>query len=523
MRRPLAGLAAVALLTLTLPAVAGQRPARVDKRIGFTLYGDLAPAAGDPYAVAAKALRVHGKRLGVDASRFAFTSHRTSFVGTHVRGTEVRNGVPVDGTHALVTIAGDRVIQVAAYGAGNVAGGPVANPISKAAAVTATGVTKTLVPSNVTRVLVPVNGRLVDTYRVSVLSTALARTFEISAADGRVLAVRDDNHYDDGKATAFDPNPIVTKRDASLRQPGVDEAGIDTDLPCTDCDKQMRTLPLKGLDAEDLLAGKLTGPWADVIGPTLPASGGSFTFTRDDPQFETTMAYAHIDRIQRYFQSLGFTPKRERGVNAEPQTMVTLHLESYDNSFYQPGNDVMVFGTGGVDDAEDAEVIVHEYGHAVHDAQVPGWGNTHEGGSMGEGFGDFLAAAYYARTSKGFGDVCIADWDATSYSTKNPPCLRRADSKKVYPDDMTRTSLHADGELWSSYLWRLRAKLGKSTVQRSDNVIRLVLTSHELLTPDATFADAIQALRVAAKSLKHPEWVKLINATAKTTSMPWKE
>src|SRR3712207_9483554 len=105
------------------------------------------------------------------------------------------------------------------------------------------------------------------------------------------------------------------------------------------------------------------------------------------------MAYAHIDRLQRYFQSLGFKPQLERGVNAEPQKLVTLRIESYDNSFYQPMNDVIAFGTGGVDDAEDAEVIVHEYGHAVQDAQVQGWGSAHDGGAMADGSGDFLAAA----------------------------------------------------------------------------------------------------------------------------------
>ena len=31
-------------------------------------------------------------------------------------------------------------------------------------------------------------------------------------------------------------------------------------------------------------------------------------------------------------------------------------------------------GTGGVDDAEDPEVIWHEYGHAIQDDQVPGCG-----------------------------------------------------------------------------------------------------------------------------------------------------
>ena len=48
------------------------------------------------------------------------------------------------------------------------------------------------------------------------------------------------------------------------------------------------------------------------------------------------------------------------------------------------------FGKGGVDDAEDAEVILHEYGHAIHDSQNFSFA-TEEAGAISEGFGDYWA------------------------------------------------------------------------------------------------------------------------------------
>ena len=36
-----------------------------------------------------------------------------------------------------------------------------------------------------------------------------------------------------------------------------------------------------------------------------------------------------------------------------------------DNSFYSPTTKALTFGTGGVDDAEDAGIIAHEYGHSI--------------------------------------------------------------------------------------------------------------------------------------------------------------
>ncbi len=76
-------------------------------------------------------------------------------------------------------------------------------------------------------------------------------------------------------------------------------------------------------------------------------------------------------------------------------------------------------------------------------------------GAMGEGFGDYLAASFYA----GAGDVtyqssnaaCVGEWDASSYSSTSPPCLRRVDGTKTHPADVVG-AVHADGEIWSAAL-----------------------------------------------------------------------
>src|SRR5206468_2225460 len=114
-------------------------------------------------------------------------------------------------------------------------------------------------------------------------------------------------------------------------------------------------------------------------------------------------------------------------------------VDGEDNSQYVPdgsGTGYVAFGDGGVDDAEDGEVIVHELGHAAQDNQCPNCFGGPESGAMGEGFGDFLAAAYFLNVSAGFQDACVADWDSTEYSFTNPPCLRRLDTAKHYPEDI---------------------------------------------------------------------------------------
>ena len=501
--------------------------------------GDLGSPNGGPRATAAFALGRFGGLLGAGGALFGTDSVRSSIIGTHVRGREIRAGVPVDGTSAAVHILDGRIAQVEARPS-HLPGRPVPAPIGRGIAVAAAldrlGVNDPTHAPVSERLLVRVGTRLVDAWRVSVFSLVppVASEVDVAASDGRVLSVRDNRRLADGTATVFDPNPIQSTRNPDLRQPAEQGLPVDADLDSPELTAALVTRPMKGYDPNYLPAGRILGPYVDVLGtgPVVGLEANTFTFTRGDPRFETTNAYVHIDTIQRYFQSLGFTG--EAAINAEPQNVYTLRIEGFDNSFYQPSNDIIVFGTGGVDDAEDAEVVIHELGHAIHDAQVPGWGDHHEGGSMGEGWGDFLAGAYYARTSGGFGDECIADWDATSYSDADPPCLRRLDENKKYPDDM-EDQVHADGEIWSAFLWDLRSRLGcgeedaspecaepRPPQERilSDRILKLVLTSHELLSTNARFGDAVAALITAAKALGHSEWVPLITASAARYGLP---
>src|SRR4051794_5427933 len=503
----------VALSVLALATLAGTADAAL-------LRGKLLPARGSATTVARTALDRYAARLGVDASQFRFTSVRQSQIGTHIRGYQVVDGEKVDGSAAIVNIVKGRVVWVQAdqvQTRARRAAHPISARAAKAGALSALGVS---LPTRVhaERLLTAAG----DVYRVSVFSLhpAIARTVDVSAATGRVVASRDRNLYDDAVGTVFDPNPIVTSHNTDLRELGDTGTGVDADIDSPELDAQLKDRPVRDYDPQLALAGKLSGPWINAQSPApfVQVTPGRFDINRGMPQFEALMAYVHIDRFQRYLQdTLGF-----KNVNAESQDLYALPVEGYDNSFYQPGNDIIVLGAGGVDDGEDAEVFLHEYGHAVQDAQVPGWGAQEEGGAMGEGYGDFQAGNYYAKTSNGFQDACLMEWDSTSYSTDNPTCIRRMDNTKRYPKDMD-DEVHDDGEIWSAFLWRLRSHLGTTPDEMSDNAFRLVLNSHELLTPNAKFRDAVLALKTAATALGHgSDGGPAVVAEATTTGFPTK-
>jgi hypothetical protein len=221
-------------------------------------------------------------------------------------------------------------------------------------------------------------------------------------------------------------------------------------------------------------SGRLSGDFATVVSETgNPAfsSTNTFRYTRHQDEFEQVMAYYWVTEAQKYIQSLGFGSSL-RAVDDRPQR-VRINQLGADNSFAtdHPQNELR-FGKGGVDDAEDAEVILHEYGHAIHFSQNFSFGSE-EAGAISEGFGDYWAVTVSDVVAKRLGVPereplpCVADWDSTSYTRTVPHCLRRVDTDLHYPADLTG-EVHHDGQIWSRALWDIRLALGNV---KADTVI----------------------------------------------------
>ena len=287
-------------------------------------------------------------------------------------------------------------------------------------------------------------------------------------------------------AQVFFPNPVQSLQDETL----TDQK--DANYPALAAAYKRTTLT--DLDG----SGTLTGAYARVESETgTPArnTGSGFIYTRDQDQFEQVMGYYWVTQAQRYIQSLGFGSTLP-AVNKRQQL---LRIDQFggDNSFFRNGTKklTITFGKGGVDDAEDAEVIVHEYGHAVQDNQVPGFGSTLEAGSIGEAFGDYLAVTVSSAVTHetSFDEPCVADWDSTSYTAGPSHCLRRLDSTKHYPEDVSG-EVHADGEMWSAALWRARGLIGNSTLTD-----RVIIAAQFGFTPDISFNAAAQQTIATAK------------------------
>lgn len=337
----------------------------------------------------------------------------------------------------------------------------------------------------------------------------------IDAATGNLLVSQPLFAQITAKGRVFDTNPVAKLNDPSLRDQNDSAAAVP--------DAAYSLFDLFELNP----TGMLTGPNVQIVdtdAPTTPHADASqpLLFDRSQPQFEEVNAYFQIDRSQRYMQSLGYTGPRRVVAYALP---VDPHsLSGADNSLYvgssTPGQGKLYFGDGGVDDAEDPDIVLHEFFHSVQDWIAPSafFGTSaSQSRAMGEGFSDYWAYSsnYEAGLGSGRDPYCIADWDARCAGDDSgqncgypvgADCLRRVDSTKTMNDynnsDLSGTE-HKNGEIWSSALREIFDALvrrhGAASGRRMADL--LVLESMFGAPSDPTYAIIARKLLDADRAL----------------------
>jgi Zn-dependent metalloprotease len=408
---------------------------------------------------------------------------RHSLLGTHSWYQQTVNGIPVlGGFYATHTDnrTGEVIVQdgrltvnaVQAFAA------TVTQDRAQAAALARTG--GDLLSSQLA--ILPGEAGQPHTLAWRVLSDTDRGTMQslVDARSGSVVKVDSLVKEANGTGVVFEPNAVVTLQNESLTDNNNANSAV--------FGPAYKTVTLTQLNN----TGQLRGAYArNVSNNPVTSNSRTFNFNRSQRGFEQVMGYYHITRAQEYIHTLGFTD-----VNNSAQAYRTTGLTD-DNSFYDPSVDRITFGTGGVDDAEDAEVIWHEYGHAIQDDQVPGFGSTLQAGSIGEGFGDYWAFTMSIPVSAATATTplaCIADWDSVSYTTGVPHCLRRVDGKKVYPRD-SAGEVHADGEIWSRALFDIHNALGRTQANT------IVLEAQFGFASNTTFAAAANKIVATAQAL----------------------
>jgi hypothetical protein len=302
---------------------------------------------GTPRAAAQAFLKTIAKDLKIkpDLSDLKFDKVIESPLGTHVLFQQYHDNKPITGAWVKVDLDHD---NRAYHFSNNAIPQDLHAAIEKTAtkglltesaalkkALTALRATKGRLRGEVTSELVnyPV-GKTVEPawkFLVPVCKPAHDWRIYISARTGSLLHKEDMLKTARGQGLVFDPNPVVTLNDIKLRnsKPVPDAAYRQVELP------------------DIATTGFLDGPYVNtsLTKRRVQAKDRKFPFKRNKPAFKEVMVYFHIDRMQRYIQSLGFKQVNRRSIP------VDIAAQKDDNSFYSPVDKALHFGTGGVDDA----------------------------------------------------------------------------------------------------------------------------------------------------------------------------
>ncbi len=305
----------------------------------------------------------------------------------------------------------------------------------------------------------------------------------VDARSGQVIRIADQAKYADGIGGTFDPDPLTT---AEVSYGGQYVDNNDADSPVLTAEVVTHTL--RDITFNGSIYS-LSGPWITLLDfeppvspPATSPTPDGFQFTRAAQGFEDANVYFHIDQNQRYIQSLGFNNIQHNSIQCDPHG-----LNGDDNSHYIPSSNRIAWGEGGVDDAEDADVLLHEYGHAIQQSSRPGWGGGQQA-SMGEGFGDYWAGSYSASISS-FRDFWVFNWDG-----HNPFWGGRV-LNGTMPYSSWGSNIYTNGTSWASCLWLMRAEMGRSALDTD------VLKHHFYQGTSATAAQAAAYLMQADQAL----------------------
>ncbi|MGZ8710719.1 MAG: proprotein convertase P-domain-containing protein, partial [Thermoanaerobaculia bacterium] len=367
---------------------------------------------------------------------------RESLTGTHYRYRQYIDGSPVVGGEVNVTVRPDgRREETRA-----VATAPLRTSAIRGEA------------------WVNADGRARPARREVVFDGPLPRLRYVAVDSG--ATIREEVLYYNAKpARVFEANPVVKLNEPGLRDTEDSAAAVP--------EAAYSVVELERVNE----GGPLGGPAAqisDFQGPNVPPVGGAgpLLFNREESGFEDVNAYFHIDRSQQHLQSLGYVGSRQLVPYAVETD--THAAGGSDSSFFiillnAAGRGRLHFGEGGTDDAEDSDLVVHEYAHAIHEWISPGTflGNfDSETRAISEGFGDYwaMSAEYQHAVASGRDPFCLADWDVRCWA--NPPgdrcayatgtdCLRRLDSPKTMADysfGNRAGTEHRNSAIWSSAL-----------------------------------------------------------------------
>jgi len=309
----------------------------------------------------------------------------------------------------------------------------------------------------------------------------------VDQATGKVLRARDRSLY--AKALVFDPNPVIKAKSIYGQNGIVDAENADSDI----LTGLLTEVELTDLSANAPAGYAISGKYAtseEIESPTNPdciSATADFKMTRGSACFDMVNTYYFITKQLKYInETLGF---KVMPIQYAGGVKFDAHgVDGDDNSHYDPSSGILAFGEGGVDDAQDHDVILHELGHGIHD-----WithGNLSQEDGLSEGIGDYFASSYSRQFMTA--DHPAYNWTFSWDGHNDFWPGRVVNNSSHYPDGL-QGEVHTDGEIWASVMGEVYVAIGKEAADRD------MLEAMSMLNGSANQQDTAAAVIKADK------------------------
>lgn len=317
-------------------------------------------------------------------------------------------------------------------------------------------------------------------YRIDIITNELPGEWEafVDANTNQIIDLHNIALHVNGTGNIFNPDPLSSSG-STYGTGGFED---NSDATNSDLDGQLSSVTLLDI-TQSGNTFSLTGPFASIVDHEAPFNGdfsqnsSDFSFDRNDDAFEAVMCYYFVDESMRYINNtlgISLTPfQYTGGVQIDPHG-----LNGADNSHYTQGSGRIAMGEGGVDDAEDADVIIHELGHGIHHWITNGGLSQNEG--LSEGSGDYWGQSYSWSLGQG------NSHDFFSWDGHNEFWPGRTTNHDVsYPPS---GSIHTQGQLWATVLMKIYADIGR---QKTDVIFLEGLAMTNSSTNQKQAAEAV--------------------------------
>lgn len=339
--------------------------------------------------------------------------------------------------------------------------------------------------------------------------------FVIDSATGKILrAENKTKNYASATALVYKPDPVSVTRnvygdpgfvDNSDNPKSSNASQSPKDTPELTDARRLVTLPEVTVKDEKYSLTSKYSVCDDFEAPNDAAcpvqASNHFNFLRTSKYFDGVNAFYHIDNYMRYVNEtlkISVMPYQySGGVRFDPHG-----LGGDDNSHYSEYLGKLAFGQGGVDDAEDPMVVIHELGHALHDWLTHGNTENDAENGLGEGTGDYLAAGYVRDMPENLWKPTDAQYHwVIRWDGHNPFWGGRVANWHIgrkYPQDVIHTGdNHISGQYWSSCNLLARDKIGGVAMDKA------FLSGLSKTVEKTNQVGAAQAIINAAKDLNY--------------------